>query len=646
VTEPFVPEDRPEAARTAQPSSGCVIAAVAAAVLFGLIVIIAFGLGAMWFWWPSGVPAPGVTILAEAPGLAPEDVERQVVWPIESQVSGAAGVQQVRSASRFGSCRVSVDFEPKTNIFEARQRLVERLQRAMTELPPNVTPVLAPISVSEREVLLIGLQSIAEPKTTEDRTTNGMDLRTLAEHVLRNRLLTVPGVSQVVVTGGIRKQCQVELDPARLLTFGVTSPQVEEALKRNNTVGTGGLLRRGDLELPVSVLANSPSLQDLEAIVVLAREGVPVRIKDVASVRFGGADRLGDGAIWTKDGSGAHDGPAVILTVLNELNTSKAEIDPLLTELQHLLPPDVKLERQTFTQEDISVSLQLPPGSSRKALDLVCRKVEAALTEISEIRSVWRRGGPGETADCVDGADGPVMFVALERKSERRRELILADIRARIAEFPGVCARLGQPASQRLDCVGVDAQIAVKVFGPDLLELQETARQIQAHMSEVPGVVDLLVEPQGERQRVNVRIRREEAARYGVAVAAVSAALETVFRGRKVGEVLEGDRRLDLMLVYDEKLRSDPGAIANLLLETPTGSGIRLGQLADVVRTTGPVALYRENMMRRIVVSCNVQGRDRTAVLTEIRQVLRSAEKNLKPAYHIEYAGCALAPGS
>ena len=616
------------------------------ALLVVLFVIIVFGLGAMWFWRPSGVPAPGVTILAEAPGLALWDVESQVARPIESQVSGAAGVQQVRSASRFGTCSVSVNFEPKTNIFEARQRLVERLQRAMTELPPNVTPVLAPISVSEREVLLIGLQSIAEPKTTEDRTTNGMDLRTLAEHVLRNRLLTVPGVSQVVVTGGIRKQCQVELDPARLLTFGVTSPHVEEALKKNNTVGTGGLPRRGDLELPVFVLADSPSLQDLGTIVVLAREGAPVRIKDVASVRFGGADRLGDGAIWTKEGPGGHDGPAVILTILNEPNTSEAEIDPLLSEVQQLLPPDVKLERQTFTQEDISVSLQLPPGSSREVQDLACRQVEAALTEISEIRSVWRRGGPGETADRVDAADGPVMFVALQRKSERRRELILADIRARIAKFPGVCAHLGQPASQRLDCVGVDAQIAVKVFGPDLLELQETARQIQARMSKVPGVVDLLVEPQLERERVNVRIRREEAARYGVAVAAVSAALETVFLGRKVGEVLEGDRRLDLMLVYDEKLRSDPGAIADLLLETPTGNRIPLGRLADVVKTTGPVAVYRENMMRRIVISCNVQGRDPTDVLTEIRQLLHSVRENLQPAYRIEYAGCALAPGS
>jgi len=537
-----------------------------------------------------------------------------------------------------------VDLGPKTNIFEARQRLVERLQRA--NLPPNVTPMLAPISFSEREVLLIGLRSTAKLKTAEERTNNGMDLHTLAEHVLRNRLLAMPGVSQVVVTGGIRKQYQVELDPERLLRFGVTLPQVEEALKKNNTVGAGGNLRHGAQEFPVLVRAKSTSFQDLEAIVVVVRNGVPVMIKNVASVRFGGSDRLGDGAIWTKGGAGAHDGPAVILTVLKDAETDSGKIDRLLSELQPALPLDTKLERQTFTQEDISVSLQLPPGTSRDEQDRVGRGVEAALIEVPEIRSVWRRRGPSETAESLGWVDGPVMFVALQTKAERGRELILADIRERIARIPGLSTNLGQPVSQQLGCAGMYAQIAVKVFGPDLQELQRTAREIQDRMCTVPGVVDLQVEPGGESPRLQIRVKQDQAVRYGVPVADLSMVVEMGLQGRVVGEVLHEGRRLDLVVMYDEKLDRSPEAIKSLLVGTATGEAIPLGALAEILLTEGPVTVSRENMQRRIVISCNVQGRDRTAVLTDIREALKSAEEKFPLGYRIEYAGCALAPGS
>jgi Cu/Ag efflux pump CusA len=221
-----------------------------------------------------------------------------------------------------------VDLGPKANIFEARQRLMERLQGA--NLPPNVTPMLAPISFSEREVLLIGMRWKADLTTAEERTSDAMDLHTLAEHVVRDRLQSVPGVSQVVVTGGIRKQYQVVPDPERLRAFGVTLPQVVEALKKNDTVGAGGNLRRSGQEHPVPVRATSTSLQDLGATVVVVHDGVPVRIEDVARVRFGGSNRPGHAAIWTRKGAGAQDGPAVILTVLKKAKTDSGKIDRLL----------------------------------------------------------------------------------------------------------------------------------------------------------------------------------------------------------------------------------------------------------------------------------------------------------------------------
>jgi Cu/Ag efflux pump CusA len=586
---------------------------------------------------------PIITILVEAPGLAPEEMAALVAGPIESQVHGAPGVQCVRSVSRQGTCSVWVDLEPKADILEARQRLAERLQPA--NLPPNVKPVLAPMSFSEREVLLIGLRWKDDLTTAEERTSDAMDLHTLAEHVVRNRLLSMNGVSRVVVTGGLRKQVQVVLDPERLLAFGVTLPQVEEALKKNDTVGEGGSLRRGDRELPALVRAKSTSLQDLEATVVVVHEGVEVRIKDVASVRLGGSNRLGDAAIWTKGGAGAHDGPAVILTVLKEPNTDRGTIDRLPSELQPVLPPDIELERRIFTQEDIRVSLQLPPGTSRDVQDRVCRQVEAALIEVPEIRSVWRRGGLGETAESLGWADGPVMFVALQTKAERGRESILADIRERIPGIPGLRVSLGRPVSQPLDCAGLYAQIAVKVFGPDLHDLQRTAREIQDRVRTVPGVVDLQVVPGGESARLQIRVNRKQAVRFGVPVADLSMVVEMGLQGRVVGEVLHEGHRLDLVVMLDEKLDRSPEGIGRLRVKTAKGEAIPLSALAAFSLTGGPVTVHRENMQRRIVVSCNVQGRDRSAVLTDIREALKPAEEKFPRGYRIEYAGRALVSG-
>jgi Cu/Ag efflux pump CusA len=587
---------------------------------------------------------PIITIVAQAPGLATEEIEALVAMPIESQVNGAPGVWCVRSASRQGRCRVWADLAPKTNVFEARQHLAERLKRA--DLPPNVRPMLAPISFRERELLLIGLRLAAEPETAGERTSNGMDLHTLAEHVLRKRLLALPGVSQVVVTGGIRKQIQVELDPERLIMFGVTLPQIEEALKKNNTVGAGGNLRRGDQELPVVVRAKSTSLQDLEATPVAEHDGVPVRIKDVARVRFGGADRLGDGAIRAQESAGARDGPAVILTVLKEASTDNGQIDRLLSELQPVLPSNVRLECRTFTREDIGVSLNLPPGTGGVEKDRMCRRVEAALMEVPEIRSVWRRGGPGESAESLGLADGPVMFVALRTKAERGRESIVADIRERIARIPGLGADLGPPVSQYLGCAGLYAQIAVKLFGHDLHDLQRIAREIRDRMRAVPGVTDLRIEPGGDSPQLQIHVDRNQAARFGVPVADLSMMVEMGLRGLVVGEVLHEGRNLDLVVMYEEELDRNPHAIRGLPVKTAGGESIPLENLARIVLTGGPGTVYRENMQRRIVISCNVQGRDRTAVLTDIREALESAEEKFPDGYRLEYAGRASASGS
>lgn len=587
---------------------------------------------------------PIITVLAQAPGMTPMEIEALVALPLERHIQGAPGIRCVRSASRQGVCTVWVDLEPEANIFESRQRVAERLQRV--ELPPNVSPVLAPTSFSERDILLIGLRSTVNPQTAEERTSHAMDLRTLAEEVLRNRLLAIPGVNQVVATGGIRKQVQVELDRDSLFKFGVSLPQVEEALKENVVAGAGGVLRSGNKELLVRVRARSMSLQDLEDTVLTVRDGVPVKIKDVANVRLGKSARHGTGAIWTREGAGAQDGPAVILTILKAPSTDSSKIDRILGELQPVLPREVKIERQSFTPKDISVSLQLSPGINRDQRDRVYRHVEKELKDVPEIQSVWRRANSVETTESLGWSDDPIMFLALQRKEGRGRALILADIRKRIAAIPGIMASLGPPVSRRLGCTGRYAQIAVQVFGPDPQDLQRTAREIQRRVSTIPGVFDLLIEPTGNSAQMQIQVKKDRASLYGVTEEDLAMVVEMALQGRVIGEVLHESRRLDLVIMYDDKLRHSPEEIGKLMVETESGEAIPLNNLTEMHVTEGPAIVYRQNMQRRIVVSCNVQDRDRAAVLTDIRQALKPVEEKLPPGYLIEYTGGESAPGS
>jgi Cu/Ag efflux pump CusA len=226
----------------------------------------------------------------------------------------------------------------------------------------------------------------------------------------------------------------------------------------------------------------------------------------------------------------------------------------------------------------------------------------------------------------------------------RPREPVLADVRDRVTRLPGVKVNIGQPISHRLDHVlsGVRAQVAVKVFGPDLRVLRDTAESLQDRMANVPGVVDLRVEPQVEVSQVRVEVLRDQAKEYALAPGDVARVLETAYRGRAVSEILDGDRRFDLVVWYDEASRRDPAAIGATLLDTPSGRKVALSQVARVLDTTGPNALNREGVQRRVVVSCNVQGRDLAAVVADIRRETAPVAEGLRGRageYRVEYGG-------
>jgi Cu/Ag efflux pump CusA len=228
--------------------------------------------------------------------------------------------------------------------------------------------------------------------------------------------------------------------------------------------------------------------------------------------------------------------------------------------------------------------------------------------------------------------------------SGRPHDQVLADIRERVSSIPNVKANVGQPISHRLDHVmsGVRAQVAVKVFGPDLQELRNAAMEIQDAVAKVPGVVDLQVEPQVEISQVRLRVKREEAARYGLAPGDVARLLETAYKGRPVSTVLDREKYFALVVWYDEKSRADPRAIGQTILDTPSGKRVSLDQVAEVLDTTGPNTLNHENVGQRIVVSCNVQGRSLGDVVADIKRAVRPVKEKLRAKggeYRIEDDG-------
>jgi CzcA family heavy metal efflux pump len=853
---------------------------------------------------------PTVAILTEAPGLAPEEVEVLVSRPMEYLLNGATGVQRVRSASGIGLSIVWVEFEWGTDIYKDRQVVAEKLQLARERLPKDVNPVMAPISSIMGEIALIGLRSTSEGKSPDELARKAMELRTLGEFRIRNRLLALEGVSQVTVMGGILKQYQIITSPERLAAQSISLQQLVDAAGKANVLAGGGIMERTNRETLIRLSGQSLNLSDIADTPVVWRQPRPILIKDVADVRFGGPIRRGDGGVQIKEGGRVDGGPAVILTVQKQPNANTLVLDPeldrVLEELQLDLPSDVKIERRLFKQADfirvavrnveeairdgviwvfvilflflwnfrtsaitltaiplsllltalifywfglsintmtlggiavavgeltddaivdienifrrlkenrhkarpdhplkviflassevrnsivfatlivclvvmpffflsglegrmfaplalayivsllaslavsltvtpvlssfllprahflahrrdpfllrwikwldervvryslrhpwpilmgtltlagcsklivfwmgseflppfnegtLMINVQTDPGTRLAESERVARRIEETLLRVPEVISTSRRTGRAEQDEHAEGVNSSEIDVRLEEHERpkagwqyavlravpglhcwgvevvsRPREQVLADIRERVTNIPGVKVNIGQPISHRLDHMmsGVRAQIAVKVFGADLRELREAAQDVQTHMSQVRGVIDLQVEPQVEISQLRLKVKRQEAARYGLAPGDVARLVETAYKGLTVSEVLDEDRHFALVLWYDEKSRSDPAVINRTILDTPSGRKVALGQVVEILDTTGPNTLNSEGVQRRIVVSCNVQGRDLGGVVEDIRRRLVLVEEKLRKlpgSYRIDIGG-------
>jgi len=808
---------------------------------------------------------PTVTIMTEAEGLAPEEVETLVNLPMETALNGAPGVKRVRSSAGIGLSILYVEFDWGMDIYRARQLVQERLQLAAEKLPRNVTPTMGPISSIMGEIMLIGMRS-------ETGATPPMDVRSLADWIVRQRLLTIPGVSQVIAIGGGVKQYQVLPSPEKMAALGVSLEDVLTATREAQENSSGGFLENANKEALIRNIGRTTSLEEIAASVVTIRKGVPVRLSDVAEVRFGRQTMRGDAGVNGK--------PAVILSVQKQPGadtvTLTKRVETALGEIGKTLPADVKIVtlfkqanfitaaianveeairdgaimvvivlflfllnfRTTlitltaiplsfvvtglyfkfagisintmtlgglavavgmvvddaivdvenvfrrlrenrhaatprpalrviadassevrnsilfatlviilvfiplfalggiegrlfapigvativamiasfvvsltvipalasyllprmkkmgdekdgwlvrrlkafdekfilrpsmrhpwvvivltlilvggsfllyprmgklflpdFNEGTSTINLLTAPGTSLTESNRIGLVAEKLLLEVPEVASTGRRTGRAELDEHAEGVHYGEIDVDF-RPSARSREAILDDLRSKLEQIPGIASSVGQPISHRLDHLlsGVRAQIAVKIFGPDLEKLRTYAADAEMALRGIAGLVDLQTEKQVLIDQVKIKVNRENAARYGLKPGSLNEQLEAALNGLTVAEILEGQRTYDLVVRLDERHRTDVAAIREILIDAPVGGKVPLHLVADVLESKGPNAINREDVQRRIVVSANVSGRDLGSVVDEIRNTL-DEKLHLETGYFISYEG-------
>ncbi|MBK7153249.1 MAG: efflux RND transporter permease subunit [Sandaracinaceae bacterium] len=840
-----------------------------------LPVIVAAGVLLVWGGYTASrmpvdvfpdLTAPTVTVITEAHGMAPEELETRVTLPIESSLNGAPGVRRVRSATGVGISVIYAEFEWGTDVFRARQVVSEKLQLVRDALPAEVEqPVLAPISSIMGEVLFLAV-------TTDGATA--MEARTFADFTLRRRLLAVPGVSQVIVTGGERRQFEVALRPERLVALDLTVDQVVQALEETNTSVSAGFIDEGGQEYLVHGVGRVRTPEDVGETLVVQRGDEAILVRHLGDVRLGAALRRGEGSYGGR--------PAVIVGIQKQPGTNTLElterIDRELDELSRTLPAGLTLERDVFRQADfievavenvlaalrdgvalvllivllflasgrasaitivaiplslvtavfalsafgatlntmtlggmaiavgelvddavidvenvvrrlrlnallpeaerlpalqvvlsasreirssivfatlvvvlvflplfflsgvegrllaplgiayvvsltaslfvavtvtpVLCSFLLPgskavtkaheprfaqwlkqryvpllhgamlrfrlvaavafgllavagvalalagrsflpefregtlvvaavtlPGTSLAESDAMGRRIEEILLSHPEVVTVARRTGRAEMDEHAQGTNAAELDVTL-RETDRSREDFLDELRRDLSMLPGMNITIGQPIGHRIDHMlsGTRASIAVKVFGDDLSELRRLGAEVEAAMRSVPGVVDLAREQQSDIPFARVRFDRPAIARHGMRIADVARALEIGSGVHVVSQVMEGQAVFDLVVRTDPSRVQTFEDLRELLVVTPGGARVPLRALASVQRDRGPNEIGRENVQRRLVVSCNVAGRDVGSVVGDIQAAVDAAVV-FPTGYRVAYGG-------
>jgi CzcA family heavy metal efflux pump len=741
--------------------------------------------------------------------------------------------------------------------------------------------VMAPISSVMGEIMFVslGFRADALAPDPEGREQQMNEARSVADWVVRKRLLSVSGVSQVIPIGGSVKQLQVRLRPEAMQALDVSFEEVAEALKTTNQNASGGFLVEGGQELLMRAVGRARDADDIGSTVVAVRDGHPVSVRQVASVGFGAKAKRGEGS--------ANGAPAVILAILKqpEANTLELteQIDGVLDDIEKTLPQGMTIDRNIFRQaEFISVAIEnvaealrdgailvaiillvflmnlratlislaaiplslvagvltlkafgitlntmtiggltiaigslvddaiidvenvfrrlrenrhrpegerrdplevifhassevrtsilfatliiilvflplfflsgiegrmlaplglayivaiaasllvavtltpalcayllpraralaheegatirvlkrgyaplleralayprrvlfvavaafaaalvvvpflgrsfLPefnegsltinavtlPGTSLEESDRLGRRLEQALLAFPEVAATSRRTGRAELDEHAQDVNAAEIDVRLDfegggRDKPMKKGELLEALRRALKQIPGAVITIGQPLSHRIDHMlsGTRAAIALKIYGDDLETLRRLAEQVKGIAANVEGAVDVAIEQQVDIPELEIRADREAIARYGLTAGALAEAVERRFAGETVGAVLEGQRTVDLVVRLEDASRASVEAVAQTLIETPSGARVPLSMLAHIVRETGPNTIVRENVQRKMVVQANVAGRALSSVVHEMR---REVEGNVQfpEGYYIVFSG-------
>ena len=291
-----------------------------------------------------------------------------------------------------------------------------------------------------------------------------------------------------------------------------------------------------------------------------------------------------------------------------------------------------------FNEGSFTINIGTLPGVSLEESDKLAREAERVIMTVDEVQTVARKTGRAELDEHSLSVNASELEVPYKLNGRSRAE-VEAELRHKLGELPGVNVEIGQPISHRIDAMlsGSKSAVAIKLFGPDLSRLYPLAQQIKKAVGEVDGVVDLNVEQLVERPELLIRPRREALAAYGVTLADFRRWISLALSGEAVSRVYDGDYPYDLTLILNPESRRSAETLRSLPIDTPSGP-VPLSALAEIISSTGPSAINRENVKRRIIISCNIEGRDLRGAIDDIRRKIDS-DIDLPEGYFINYGG-------
>jgi CzcA family heavy metal efflux pump len=292
-----------------------------------------------------------------------------------------------------------------------------------------------------------------------------------------------------------------------------------------------------------------------------------------------------------------------------------------------------------FNEGSLVISAVTMPGISLDESNKIGTSIEKILLTIPEVKTTVRRTGRAELDEHALGVNTSEVEAPFEL-TDRDRQAFMTDVREKLSGVVGANVTIGQPIGHRIDHMlsGTRANIAIKIFGPDLSTLFSISNQVKSVIQDTKGLVDLSVEQQIDIPQIQIKARREMLARYGITIGEFAEFVDVAFAGKLVGDIYEDDKRFDFILRFDESNRGSMENIRNAWIDSRDGRKIPLIEVAEIVSSSGPNTINRENVQRKTVVSANVSGRDQRSVVDEIQQKIGRSVK-LPEGYRIEFGG-------